>query len=98
MAERLALAVTRLLRFFADTFFATRYGHRAIVVETVAAMPGMVSATVLERFIILIAQWIFRLGFFLLHLDSRRTAHRLVGYSEEEAAPVGPEDRRRTCF
>jgi hypothetical protein len=30
------------LRFFADTFFAKRYGNRAIVLETVAAVPGMV--------------------------------------------------------
>ena len=30
------------MRFFADTFFARRYGHRAVVLETVAAVPGMV--------------------------------------------------------
>jgi ubiquinol oxidase len=30
-------------------------------------------------------QWAFYLGFFLLYLVSRRTAHRLVGYIEEEA-------------
>ena len=118
--------MTRLLRFFADTFFAKRYGHRAIVLETVAAVPGMVGATAthlhclrrmvdddgwirtlmeeaenermhlmtfieiarptaLERFVILVAQWIFYIGFFLLYLVSRRTAHRLVGYFEEEA-------------
>ncbi|MDP3968819.1 MAG: ferrochelatase, partial [Nocardioides sp.] len=28
-----------------DTFFAKKYGHRAIVLETVAAVPGMVGAT-----------------------------------------------------
>lgn len=44
-SDRFALAVTRFLRFFADTFFAKRYGHRAIVLETMAAMPGMVGAT-----------------------------------------------------
>ena len=126
LADRLALGVTRLLRFFADTFFARRYGHRAIVLETIAAVPGMVGATAthlhslrrmvsddgwirtlmdeaenermhlmtfieiarptaLERFVILVAQWIFYVGFFLLYLVSRRTAHRLVGYFEEEA-------------
>jgi len=126
LADRLALGLTRLLRFFADTFFARRYGHRAIVLETVAAVPGMVGAmathlhclrrmvdddgwirtlmeeaenermhlmtfievarpTGLERLIILVAQWIFYIGFFLLYLVSRRTAHRLVGYFEEEA-------------
>jgi len=127
LADRLALGLTRLLRFFADTFFARRYGHRAIVLETVAAVPGMVGAmathlhclrrmvdddgwirtlmeeaenermhlmtfievarpTGLERLIILVAQWIFYVGYFLLYLVSRRTAHRLVGYFEEEPA------------
>ena len=126
LADRFALGLTRLLRFFADTFFAKRYGHRAIVLETVAAVPGMVGAmathlqclrrmvdddgwirtlmeeaenermhlmtfievarpTALERGLILVAQWSFYLGFFLLYLVSRRTAHRLVGYFEEEA-------------
>jgi ubiquinol oxidase len=33
------------LRFFADAFFARRYGHRAVVLETVAAVPGMVAGT-----------------------------------------------------
>ena len=27
------------LRWFADTFFAKRYGHRAVVLETVAGVP-----------------------------------------------------------
>jgi ubiquinol oxidase len=126
LADRFALAVTRLLRLFADTFFAKRYGHRAIVLETVAAVPGMVGAmathlqclrrmvdddgwirklmeeaenermhlmtfieiarpTGLERLLILVAQWAFYVGFFVLYLVSRRTAHRLVGYFEEEA-------------
>jgi ubiquinol oxidase len=40
--DRAALAFTKALRWFADTFFARRYGHRAIVLETVAAVPGMV--------------------------------------------------------
>jgi len=44
-SDRFALGFTRLLRFLADTFFAKRYGHRAIVLETVAAVPGMVGAT-----------------------------------------------------
>jgi ubiquinol oxidase len=43
--DRFALAFVRFLRFFADLFFAKRYGHRAIVLETVAAVPGMVGAT-----------------------------------------------------
>ncbi|MGP1666718.1 MAG: alternative oxidase [Rhodanobacter sp.] len=43
-SDRFALGFTKLLRFTADTFFAKRYGHRAIVLETVAAVPGMVGA------------------------------------------------------
>ena len=44
-ADRVAYAFTRLLRFVADAFFARRYGHRAVVLETVAAVPGMVGGT-----------------------------------------------------
>ena len=110
----------------ANTFFAKRYGHRAIVLETVAAVPGMVGATInhltalrrmcdddgwirtlmeeaenermhlmtfvqiaqpnlFERLVIILVQWIFYIGFFLLYLVSKRTAHRIVGYFEEEA-------------
>lgn len=45
ISDRIALGFTKMLRFCADTFFAKRYGHRAIVLETVAAVPGMVGAT-----------------------------------------------------
>lgn len=44
LSDRFALGFTKRLRFTADTFFAKRYGHRAIVLETVAAVPGMVGA------------------------------------------------------
>src|SRR6478609_1861709 len=46
MSDRIAYGCTKALRFLADTFFAKRYGHRAIVLETVAAVPGMVGATI----------------------------------------------------
>jgi ubiquinol oxidase len=126
MSDRFALACTKALRFCADTFFAKRYGHRAIVLETVAAVPGMVGATInhlrclrrmcddrgwirtlmeeaenermhlmtfieiaqptmFERFVVMAVQWVFYVGFFLLYLVSAKTAHRLVGYFEEEA-------------
>jgi ubiquinol oxidase len=126
LSDRFALFCTKTLRFIADTFFAKRYGHRAIVLETVAAVPGMVGATithlkclrrmchdqgwirtlmeeaenermhlmtfieiarptVFERFVIIAVQWVFYVGFFALYLISARTAHRLVGYFEEEA-------------
>ena len=42
LSDRFALIFVKILRFFADTFFAKRYGHRAVVLETVAAVPGMV--------------------------------------------------------
>jgi len=126
LSDRFALGVTKVLRWGADTFFAKRYGHRAIVLETVAAVPGMVGATLthlrclrrmeddrgwirtlmdeaenermhlmtfiavakptlFERLVVLFAQWVFYLFFFALYLISARTAHRLVGYFEEEA-------------
>jgi ubiquinol oxidase len=126
LSDRFALGVTKLLRWGADTFFAKRYGNRAIVLETVAAVPGMVGATLthlralrlmqddrgwirtlmdeaenermhlmtfieiakpswFERMVILTVQWFFYVGFFFLYLISGRTAHRLVGYFEEEA-------------
>jgi ubiquinol oxidase len=125
-SDRIALAFTRLMRFFADTFFARRYGHRAVVLETVAAVPGMVGGALqhlralrrmqsdhgwirvlldeaenermhlmtfihiarpssLERLLILLAQGVFYNFFFLVYLISPKTAHRIVGYFEEEA-------------
>jgi ubiquinol oxidase len=126
LSDRIAYGFTKALRFSADTFFAKRYGHRAIVLETVAAVPGMVGATInhlkclrrmcddhgwirtlmdeaenermhlmtfievarptlFERLVILAVQWVFYLGFFALYLVSSKTAHRIVGYFEEEA-------------
>ena len=125
-SDRVAYAFTRLLRFFADIFFARRYGHRAVVLETIAAVPGMVGGALqhlrslrrmesdhgwirtlleeaenermhlmtfvhiarpsgFERLLILIAQGIFYNLFFVLYLISPKTAHRVVGYFEEEA-------------
>jgi ubiquinol oxidase len=40
--DRFAFASARFMQFFSDTFFARRYGHRAVVLETIAAVPGMV--------------------------------------------------------
>lgn len=39
----IAMSMTKFFRFMADTFFAKRYGHRAVVLETVAGVPGMVA-------------------------------------------------------
>jgi ubiquinol oxidase len=43
LSDRIAFSFTKFLRFIADFFFAKRYGHRAVVLETVAAVPGMVA-------------------------------------------------------
>jgi ubiquinol oxidase len=40
--DHVALGVVKFMRFFADAFFSKRYGHRAVVLETIAAVPGMV--------------------------------------------------------
>jgi ubiquinol oxidase len=42
LKDRIALRIVKFMRVFADAFFAKRYGHRAVVLETVAAVPGMV--------------------------------------------------------
>ena len=47
-SDRVALGFTKFLRFLADTFFKKRYGHRAVVLETVAAVPGMVGGMLLH--------------------------------------------------
>ena len=43
MRDTVARSMTKFFRFFADTFFAKRYGHRAVVLETIAGVPGMVA-------------------------------------------------------
>lgn len=42
-SDNIAYSMTRFFRFIADTFFANRYGHRAVVLETIAGVPGMVA-------------------------------------------------------
>ncbi|MEK9968902.1 MAG: alternative oxidase [Ferrovibrio sp.] len=126
LSDRIALVVVKTMRFFADAFFAKRYGHRAVVLETVAAVPGMVGGMLvhlkslrhmtddrgwihtlldeaenermhlmvfvtiarpnaLERLLVLLVQGAFFNVFFLLYLLAPKTAHRVVGYLEEEA-------------
>src|SRR5690606_35167679 len=46
LSDRIAFGLTKLLRFIAYSFFAKRYGHRAVVLETVAGVPGMVGGMV----------------------------------------------------
>ncbi|AIL13552.1 oxidase [Candidatus Paracaedimonas acanthamoebae] len=124
--DRIALCIVKFMRLFADAFFKKRYGHRAVVLETVAAIPGMIAGmlrhlrslrkieddhgwikelldeaenermhlmtfihiaqpSTLERLLIIAAQGIFYTLYLILYICSARTAHRLVGYLEEEA-------------
>jgi len=41
-SDRVALKIVKLLRVPTDYFFKEKYGHRAVVLETIAAVPGMV--------------------------------------------------------
>jgi len=122
-----AKTMTKFFRFFADTFFAKRYGPRAVVLETVAGVPGMVAGMLVhlrslrrmekgngtmihemlaeaenerkhlmffielvqpnwfERWLIVIAQWIFWHYYLVMYLLSPKTAHLMTHYFEEEA-------------
>lgn len=125
-SDRFAFGLVRFLRFWADLFFHRRYAHRAVVLETVGAVPGIIGGLLqhlqalrqlesdrgwihqlheeadnermhlmtflhiaqpnrLERVLIVLVQWAFCLFYGLLYLGSARTAHRFVGYFEEEA-------------
>ena len=48
MRNKIAKSMTKFFRFIADTFFAKRYGHGAVVLETVAGVPGMVAGMLLH--------------------------------------------------
>ena len=127
MREWIDMSMTMFFRFIADTFFAKRYGHRAVVLETVAGVPGMVAGMWLhmkslrkmktgygpdirellaeaenermhlmffieiakpnwfERYLVLFAQLVFMLFYALLYAIDYKTAHRMIGYFEEEA-------------
>ena len=127
MSNWFAKSMTKFFRFIADTFFAKRYGHRAVVLETVAGVPGMVAGMWLhfkslrkmktgygpdiremlaeaenermhlmffidianpnwfERLLVLFAQLIFMIFYFVVYVISYKTAHRMIGYFEDEA-------------
>ena len=127
VSDTFAYSMTRFFRFTADTFFAKRYGHRAVVLETVAGVPGMVAGVwmhfkslramkagygeqiremlaeaenermhlmffieiakpnLIERTIVLSAQIVFVLFYLFMYIFFTRTAHRMIGYFEDEA-------------
>ena len=43
-----AKTMTMFFRFWADIFFRERYGHRAVVLETIAGVPGMVAGMLIH--------------------------------------------------
>ena len=127
LSDRVALTITMFFRYFADAFFANRYGHRAVVLETVAGVPGMVAGmwthlsslrkmqqdekgwirelldeaenermhlmifveiakpNIFERLLIITAQFLFWHFYFFLYVFFPTTAHRMIGYFEEQA-------------
>ena len=127
MRDIFAKSMTKFFRFIADTFFAKRYGHRAVVLETVAGVPGMVAGmwlhlkslrkmktgwgpqiremlaeaenermhlmffidiakpNVIERWLVLFAQFLFWQFYFLVYVIDFKTAHRMIAYFEQEA-------------
>ena len=127
VSDAFALSMTKFFRIIADTFFAKRYGHRAVVLETVAGVPGMVAGVwmhfkslrkmkagygdqiremlaeaenermhlmffieiakpnIIERLIVLSAQFLFGIFYLFMYIFFTRTAHRMIGYFEDEA-------------
>ncbi len=126
LRDKIAKFVVHTMAEGADFLFKERYSHRAIVLETIAAVPGLLGGffqhlkslrfirddhhwiktlldeaenermhlliyseiaqpTRFERLMIIVIQFFFSVIYFLLYLISPRTAHRVVGYFEEEA-------------
>lgn len=125
-SDRFAYVLVMIAKGIAYILFGHRYGHRAVVLETIAAVPGMVGGmlqhfkalrllsddhgfiktlldeaenerihllvysqiarpNMFERIFILLSQFVFFTGYFVIYLISPRTAHRAVGYLEEQA-------------
>ena len=127
ISDAFAFSMTKFFRLIADSFFLKRYGHRAVVLETVAGVPGMVAGVwmhfkslrrmksgygeqiremlseaenermhlmffieiakpnIFERFIVLSSQLIFGIFYLFMYVFFTRTAHRMIGYFEDEA-------------
>ena len=127
LSDRFAYSMTIFFRFIADTFFAKRYGHRAVVLETIAGVPGMVAGmwmhfkslrsmkvgygkhiremlaeaenermhlmffieiakpNIFERSLVLFSQFLFGEFYFFMYVFFTKTAHRMIGFFEDEA-------------
>ncbi len=48
MCDRVAYRGVKIIRGLADLFFRERYGHRAVILESIAAVPGMVGGLLLH--------------------------------------------------
>ena len=126
-SDKVAYKITMFLRWIADTFFKKRYGHRAVVLETVAGVPGMVAGmwmhfkslrsmkvgygkhiremlaeaenermhlmffieiaqpNIFERSLVLFSQFLFGAFYFFMYVFFTKTAHRMIGFFEDEA-------------
>ena len=127
LSDGFAFSMTVFFRFIADTFFAKRYGHRAVVLETIAGVPGMVAGmwmhfkslrsmkagygkhiremlaeaenermhlmffieiakpNIFERSLVLFSQFLFGAFYFFMYVFFTKTAHRMIGFFEDEA-------------
>lgn len=126
LRDKIAKKLVHLSAETASFLFQERYGHRAVVLETIASVPGMIGGTfqhlkslrfirddhgwikalldesenerihllvyseiarptAFERALIIIVQFFFSLIYGIVYLLSPKTAHRVVGYFEEEA-------------
>lgn len=124
--ELVAYKITQVLKFTLNIFYGKKYAKRAVILETIAAVPGMVAGmfnhlkalrrmkddegwvrelldeaenermhlmifldvakpTWIERLLVLLGQGAFLIVYSLLYIISSKTAHRVVGYFEEEA-------------
>ena len=125
-SSRVARIIVHVTAGFTDFLFKGRYNHRAVVIETIASVPGIIGGmfqhlkslryiqddrgwiktlldeaenerihllvyselaqpTKFERFLIIVVQFLFAIFYFFVYLFSPRTAHRVVGFFEEEA-------------
>ena len=127
LSDGFAYSMTVFFRFIADTFFAKRYGHRAVVLDTIAGVPGMVAGmwmhfkslrsmkagygkhiremlaeaenermhlmffieiakpNIFERSLVLFSQFLFGAFYFFMYVFFTKTAHRMIGFFEDEA-------------
>eukprot|EP01100_Stratorugosa_tubuloviscum_P001686 TRINITY_DN1383_c0_g2_i1.p1 TRINITY_DN1383_c0_g2~~TRINITY_DN1383_c0_g2_i1.p1 ORF type:complete len:309 (-),score=120.03 TRINITY_DN1383_c0_g2_i1:108-1034(-) len=125
ISDKLAFYTVKLLRKMSNLVWKEKYIHYACVLETIAAVPGMVAGMLhhlrclrkiehdtwikslldeaenermhlmtfmeiaqpsrFERFLIVIAQFIYWHFYLICYIFSPRISHRMVGYLEEEA-------------